>query len=362
VSFHSTIRLIQRMVLLSLALLCVMPRAASAGDNRVVMVVGEAESAAQSLEEELVAALRGQLRELDVDVLVVRATQEPLGSAARRAKQLARTQAAVGVIWIEHGPGTLSAYLYDSSGHLYAREVEADGSVASQSEAIALILRSAIAAMLEGGAMTMTEIRLPPSAPAPAAVERRLEPARTSAGRTSAVLRAGASYVGTLFARDTAWLNGAAILLSVKPPKSRWLVGVDYTHFSGLELQGNGVTTRLERHPVEVFGGLQLRVSWVYLDVQGALSADYVTRTTERAEDGLVSTAPSERWLWAFATRLGATVPASGPIQGAVNVGAEFLLNPFQQVIRERNTTDERVGAPLLARPRVELGVIISIW
>lgn len=360
--FHWTIRLIQRMVLLSLALLCVMPRAATAGANRVVMVVGEAENAAQSLEEELVAALRGQLRELDVDVLVVRKAQEPLASAARRAKQLARTQDAVGVIWIERGSGTLSAYLYDSSGHLYAREVEADGSVTSQSEAIALILRSAIAAMLEGGAVTMTEIRLPPAAPAPEVVERRPEPARTSDGRTQAVLRAGASYVGTLFARDTPWLNGAAVLLTVKPRKSPWLLGVDYTHFSGLEMQGDGVTTRLERHPIEAFGGLQLRVSWLYLDVQTALSADYVVRTTERADDGLVSTAPSERWLWAFATRLGATVPASGPIQGVLNVGAEFLLNPFQQVIREGNKSDEVVGALLLARPRVELGVMISVW
>lgn len=350
------------MVLLSLALLCVMPRAATAGANRVVMVVGEAENAAQSLEEELVAALRGQLRELDVDVLVVRKAQEPLASAARRAKQLARTQDAVGVIWIERGPGTLSAYLYDSSGHLYAREVEADGSVTSQSEAIALILRSAVAAMLEGGAVTMTEIRLPPAAPAPEVVEGRPEPARTSGGRTRAVLRAGASYVGTLFARDTPWLNGAAVLLTVKPRKSPWLLGVDYTHFSGLEIQGDAVTTRLERHPIEAFGGLQLRVSWLYLDVQTALSADYVVRTTERADDGLVSTAPGERWLWAFATRLGATVPASGPIQGVLNVGAEFLLNPFQQVIREGNKSDEVVGALLLARPRVELGVMISVW
>lgn len=344
-----------------LALLtCVLPRTAAAEARRVALVLTEAESSGQPLDTQLLAALRGQLKELDVEVLVVRKPHEPFASAARRARQIASKERALGVIWLEPSPSGLSVFLYDSTGHLYARDLEADGSLASQSEAIAIILRSAIAALLEGALVSMTEVQLPSLVATPAQVPAAAPGAPPT--RKRAHLRAGLSYVGTLFARRTPWQHGAAVALTANAADTPWFFGLDYAHFAPVEFEANGVATRLQRHPFEGSVGLELRVGALWFNVQGALSADYLVRTTQRVSEGLRAAPASSRWLWAISTRLGVTVPVSDRISGVLNVGAEFMLNPFHQVIAQTNSGNEVVASPLLARPRLELGAAISVW
>lgn len=345
---------------------CVAPPAACAESRRVVLVLDEAEGSGQAIDTHLFGALRGQLRELDVEVLVVRSVQEPLASATRRARQIAKAQRALGVIWLELPRSGPSVYLYDSSGHLYARDVEPDGSAVSQSEAIAIILRSAIAAMLEGELVSMTEVPLPPPSGGPVPVPALLPPApRSPSGAATgdrAYVRAGLSYVGTLFARRTTWQHGAALVITVAGPDSPLFFGLDYTQFAAVELESNGVRTRVERHPIEGFGGLQRQVGPVFFNVQGALSADYMVRTTEHVGVGFLATPASRRWLWAVSTRLGVTVPVWRRLYGVLNLGADFVLNPFHQVVPQTSASADVVGSPLVARPRLELGALISVW
>lgn len=350
------------LLLLSAALT---PRVAAAAVSRVVLVLPEAETSADPLETQLQGALRGQLMELGVEVGVevglVRRAEEPLASAARRAQKIAQGEHALGVIWLELGPNRLSVFLYDSSGHLYARDVAADGSPVSQSEAIAIILRSAVAALLEGDAVSMTEVRLPRPSPSPA-VSPPAAAETPSLRRDQPYLRVGLSYVGTLFAKRTSWQHGAAVVLRAAPTASPWFLGLDYTQFAAVALQAGGVRTQVLRHPIEVLGGLQLRVAGLYFNVEGALSADYTVRTTEQVSAGLVPADARGRWLWAASTRLGATVPVSGRVYAMLNVGAEFLLNPFHQVVAQTKAVNEVVASPLLVRPRLEVGAMISVW
>jgi hypothetical protein len=337
-----------------------LPRAARAEASRVVLVLARP-TPDQPLEIQLADALRGQLQELHVEVLATRGFSEPVASAARRARRISRAQHAVAVIWLEQLPEKLSVFLYDSREHLYARDLQLAGSAASQSEAIAIILRSAIAALLEGESVSMTEIALPAAAAPPIeAPKAPVEPAATSDRDT--YLRVGAGYVGSIFARHTRWQHGAVLTLSASPARSPWFFGLDYSYFPRITLEANGVTTELQRHPFEAFGGMELQLGGAYFNVQAALSADYLVRTTQQVSDGLVPTAASGRWLWAVSTRLGVTVPASRRVSGVLNVGADFLLNPFHQVVAQRNAGNEEVGSPLLARPRLELGLAISLW
>lgn len=366
VRFFSPIRpWLQLTATVLLALLTsLMPRAAFALSHRVVLIVTEAEGSAQPIDAHLLGALRGQLRELDVEVQVVRRPREPLAGAARRAQQIARAEHALGVIWLELPASGLSVFLYDASGHLYVRELAPDGSVTSQSEAVAIVLRSAIAALLEGDSVSMTEVQLPPPAP-----ERAEPPAKSIApvrtARPSAqhpYLRAGVSYVGTLFARRTRWQHGAGLALAMGPTESPWFFGLDYTFFSPVELESNGVRTRLQRHPIEALGGLQLRVRSLFFNVQAALSGDYLVRTTEQVSEGLLADPARGRWLLAMSTRLGVTVPIGGRVYGVLNLGADFLLNPFRQVVARSSAGDQVIGSPLLARPRAEVGLMIAVW
>lgn len=337
------------------------PRTALAESTRVVLILTEAESSAQPLDAHLLGALRGQLQELQVDVLVVRRPHEPLADTARRARQLARSEHALGVIWLELPSNGLSVFLYDSTGHLYARNLEPDGSAVSQSEAIAIILRSAIAALLEGHAVGMTEVPLPSPAIPPAAAE--VVPTPPPAPKEDPrYLHAGLSYVGSLFARSTSWQHGTALALTGAPLRSPLFFGVDYTFFTPVEFEASGVRTRLQRHPVEALLGLRLRLGSAFFNVQGAVSADYLARTTMAASAGLVPTPATGRWLWGLSSRLGLAVPFSPWISGVFNVGADFLLNPFDQVAQTTTDGDKLVGSPLRVRPRIELGAMISVW
>lgn len=342
-------------------LLALTPRAALAESTRVVLVLTEVESSAQPLDAHLLGALRGQLQELHVEVLVVNRPSERLADTARRARQLANAEQALGAIWLGASSTGLTVFLYDSTGHLYARSLEPDGSAVSQSEAIAIILRSAIAALLEGHAVGMTELPLPPPVSHPAAPVAPPEPAPapTPDGR---YLHAGVSYVGTLFARGTSWQNGAALTLSGAPTSWPLFFGVDYAFFPPVEFAASGVVTRLQRHPIELVSGLRLRLGSVFFNVQGALSADYLARTTMAASAGLLPTPEAQRWLWAISSRLGIAVPFSPWVSGVFNLGADFLLNPFEQVAQTSRDGDKLVGAPLLVRPRVDLGVTILVW
>jgi hypothetical protein len=350
-------------VVLLVALVMLTPGGAAARSARVSLVVAEIAGPAPALDDALLGALQGPLRELDVEVVVVHARQTGLAGAARRARAIARSERAMGVIWLEARSDGLAVFLYDSTReHLYVRSLEADGSAASQSEAAAIILRSAISAMLEGNSVSMTEIELPPAAPTPSATPERAASTAPSSVQDEAYLRVGVGYVGTLFARRTDWQHGASITIFAAAPGSPWFVGLGYTQFPAVELEGNGATTRLQRHPAEALVGFRLPLSSLRLAVAGAVVGDYVVRSTERTADGLVATAPSGRWLWALSTRLGVVVPASRSISGVVNVGAEFLLNPFHQVVSQTNAGNQLVGAPLLARPRLELGITISLW
>jgi hypothetical protein len=344
------------------------PDVALAQSNRVVLVLAE-EGLNGPLEAELLDALRAPLRELDVEVAVARAPGAPLPVAARRAGVLALAQHALAVIWLELRASELWVFVYDSTGHLYARDLPPDASAASQSEAIAIIVRSAVAAMLDGHAVSMAEVTLP--APAAAALPDPVAPpgptrappeATRASAEDRAYLRVGLSYVGVVFDRHAPFQHGAAPVLVAAAPGAPWFVGADYTVFTAIELDGKGVTTRLQRHPFEVFAGGWLRTSSLHFDVRGALAADYMVRTTRRTDDGLRATAPHSRWLWSFSTRLGVAIPTWPRVHAIANLGAEFLINPYDQVISQTNASNEVVASPLVVRPRFELGVLVSTW
>ncbi|RYZ07606.1 MAG: hypothetical protein EOO73_11560 [Myxococcales bacterium] len=347
-----------------LCALFVLPaRLALAESAQIVLVLAERGSATEGLESDLLGALRGQLRELQVNVLIARAAREPLDVAAHRARQIAARERALGVIWLETSQG-LSVFLYDAKGHLYVREADSDGSTASQSESLAIILRSAVAAMLEGESVGMSEIQLPRPEAVPSRKETDLAPAAALTPQRDEIshVRAGASYVGTVFVRGAPWQHGLAVVLSLHPRGSPLFLGSSYTFFSRLGLESGGTAVRLARHPFELFAGARLRMRWLELDARGALSADYLERSTTRVSSGWSATPDSARWLWALSARAGATVPFSKRWFGVLTVGADYLVRPFSHSVSAQPGGSEALSSVLRVRPRAELGLLISAW
>ena len=338
----------------------------AAGAVQVVLLTGSEEKSADvaELETQLVAAVRAQLQELDVHLIVFPAAAQALALNTRRAREVGLANGAVGVIWIEPGATSLDVYLYEVGGdHLYVRRVPTTHSAEASSEEVAIMLRSAVGAMLYGSSISMTEVAVPepaPVAPAPSAppaeVSSRVpEPARADAG----IVRIGASYVGTLFSREASFQHGVGLAAGLHVPGSPWFLGLAYTYFPPLELIGAGVRTRVRRHPAELYGGAEFEWQRLWFVAEAAVVADNVERTTETAGQGLSEAAPSSRWLWALSTRLGGAVTLAGNLRCTAKIGAEFLLNPYDQVIAGA-AGDQVVASPMPARPRAEIGVSIG--
>jgi hypothetical protein len=319
----------------------------------LVLITPQSESGTAAPVESLRAAAAGQLTELDIELLEV--PQLLSVSNVRRAGQVSKEFAPIAVVWLEHEPNGVTVYFYDPAGpRLYARRLEEVDTPAA-TEAIAIMLRSAVVALREGGAVAMAELPLPVPAPEP---KQSIPPApapETSHGRPTWGVSAG--YAASWYARETPIQHGLALSSLLRPGEGPWLFGVSYTHFTALEVEQHGVVTRLRRHAGEASLGAELSVAPFWFVVQGALVGDSIDRTTASASAPFVGTSPSQRWTWALSTRLGCALPLASAWDVYVNVGADFLLNRFDHVVVGAEGTAEAVVLPLRTRPRMELGL-----
>jgi hypothetical protein len=333
---------------------------ASAAPTRVVLLVNE--SSAAGLQTQIRPALEGQLQELDVRVIEQPSTTPELATSARQAPLIAAASSALAVVWLdERAPGVV-VYFYDAVGHhLYGRQVDASGSPTSMAEEIAIVLRSAVGAVLEGSVIAMTEVPLPaqelgePTKPAP----RAPPPARDTPRQ--ARLWLGGSYQGTLFASAAPLQHGARAALTLSLPSSPWYFGLGYTYFPRLHLVARGVRVRLDRHPGELVAGVELPVASAYALVEGAVIGDRLVRSATADDAELVATSPSARWLWAISARLGGSLAVTDRVRLRANVGVELVLNRFDQVIADSAGDTTVVSSPLLPRPRFELGLTFAL-
>jgi hypothetical protein len=348
------------------AMLLVVAPEALAAPTRVVLLTDARESdvAVVGLDAQLVAAASAQLAEIGVDVELRSEAQSSLSANARRAREIAASSPTLAVTWCKRDAEGLLIYFYDPSGpRLYSRAVGWAGSASAASEEIAIVIRSAVSAVQEGSAVGMSEVRLPEplSAPVKVAPARHAEAEKRPATAVQGLVRLGASYVGTLYSTDAAWQHGAALSVSLRPANSRWFAGAAYTYFGALTITERGVHTQVRRHPGEVFVGWELRLAPFSFVAEGALVADRLERSTEQVPEGLSAAPVSRRWLWAISTRLGGVLPLNDSVRCFFNVGAEFLLNRFDYDV-ESASAREIVGSPMVARPRLELGVSVALW
>ena len=348
-----------------LVLLCTLHSArAHAGQRIVLLSDRDTPGVAQDeTEAELWLATRAQLAEVGVEIVFVRGTSGSLSNRVQRAREVASSATTLAVVWLERRTDSVIVFFYTPRGpHLYSRRLAASGAPAAAEEEIAIVLRSAVSAVLEGGDVDMAEVALPEPAPSPKAAAPPRPAPVVETRRETGLLRVGLGYVGTLYALDTDWQNGATLSLSIQPRGVRWFAGAAYTYFPPLTVAELGTETEIRRHPGELFGGFELELEPLWFIAEGAFIGDSVERSTPNVSDMLLANPDSQRWLWAVSTRLGCAVPVGARARLFFTVGAEFLLNRFDHVVSSGAAGSEPVVSPMLARPRVELGALIGLW
>jgi hypothetical protein len=353
--------------LLCAALLLGTEATARAAERRAVFLES-AQNAHPSLDSVL-EATRAPLAELGVELAVApRPAGANLGTTAEAAKALARSQQAVAVVWLdtERAGATWSVlYFFDAArSRLLTRRVAVSASESAAAEEVAVVLRSAIGALLEGQEVLMTEVPVPEVKKEPPTTKLvKPRPVAPPPARPHApeMLGLGLSYVGSIFNEGASWQSGARVSLSVRPFRSRWRFAAAYEFLPALDASAPGITTQVTRHPSEVTVARDLFTGTLRLAPELGVIADAVHRRTEFVEAPLVATEPSTRWLWAVSMRFRGTWSVATRVSLLAALGADFVLNPFEQVAAE-GAREASVSTLLAVRPRAEAGFLLNLW
>jgi hypothetical protein len=294
-----------------------------------------------------------QLRELSVQVV----SAEPMGnlslaSQAFRAAELARRHRALGTIWFSQDVAQLRVYVYDAKHRQLTSRTLTRADSASGEE-VAVVLRSAISALIAGEATALEPVTIPPPEPAPPARPR--PPPREHGPR----LLAGAGYAATTYTSGS-FQNGVQLLVAGRP-SPRTLLGLDATWFEQATLSGAGAAAVLTRYPVELFGGYAFATSprfFAYFEL--ALQLELLQRTT-RVMDASLEARPSEdRLRFSVVPRLRSVVEPVAGLLAFAAFGADITTDRYDYVVQS-GSGPVRFAARTV-RPRLEAGVAVRFW
>ncbi len=296
-------------------------------------------------------AVEGQLRELALLVVAVPAIDDQaLASQAFRAAELARQHDAVGTVWFREGDDRqLRVFVYDAKHRQVTSRLLAGADTAAKEE-VAVVLRSAILALMAGQATALEQVTLRPAPAAPAVLMPKLQPPKKQR------LLAGLAYVATSYAAGT--FQHGLQLLAAGEVTSRALLGLQFTWFEQSRLTGAGASAQLQRFPLELFLGYafveshQLRVF-----AENGFQLEVVRRTASITDARLEATPPQSRVRFALAPRLRAAFEAASSLLGFAALGADITTDRYDYVVHSSGGSVRLATRNL--RPRLDAGLAV---
>ena len=331
-----------------------------AAQSRVVVLIQSASPDALGLD--FLPNLRWQLSEL-VLTLSERTAPEffELIDYVSEAQKVSSTSETFLVAWITRKQSHINVYLYDPKGpHLYAREVAVSESPAAASEELALILRSAIQARLDGGDVAMAEIALPKPVVAAPLPRPPVSPFPEKQVVTCAREPKGAIALSGILTHPVSeanWQGGLSLRLWARVRPVRF--GLGYSVFPGLAVSSNQAGILVQRHPMEAFVGYRLGSGDLNVIVESAFSADPIRRETTFSREPLSGQQPNWRWLWAVSGRVRFETYLVSSLWLTTAGGAEFPLNPYSFEFAMAGQT-QALAKILPVRPTFELGLVLG--
>ena len=243
---------------------------AQEGLPRVVLI------AADELQETapLVPAVRSQLSDLEVVFQLHTVEEFPaqLAEQLQLAREMARTENAIAVFWLDRTThDQVFLFLTGESGdRVLVREL-AEMDEPGRHEALAIIVRSSVDAMLRGGRIGIEHVPAESTASAPAGTK----PA------TAGVLSVGLSFALKSHSGTHPALAGLDIRIGLQVYRSLSVL-VGYTFVQPMEVEGSTASARILRHPARIGVGLSWSLGAFRLGPSLCLVVDY---TTARAHD-----------------------------------------------------------------------------
>jgi hypothetical protein len=347
----TTARLVVTLIAIVLAWTIAAPARASSGDPSIVFIIDEGvfPEGAEGLD----SALRAHLRDVDVMLLVLHEERiKPLTpEVLDEILVVGEGRGAAAVFWLAHAEGGgLQLFLASVPDELaYVRELEhEEGSTDATVEAVGLIVRMAILALLDGSPPEMERLgveRAKPQAPAPVP-----EPPRRQGE-----FRVALGYAGQYFAPAVKWQNGAGVWLGYRFEVGLAL-GLGYALLTPARATDQISQLVVRRNPIELDLGYGGKLGPVHLSGQVQLLADAAVRSATTDDPALAPTPKAANVTWGVGAGLLADFQIVRFFGLFVHAGAELW------VTRTRYGVD--APAPLilidpgLVRPRAAAGTV----
>jgi len=342
--------------------------------------------ATSDAQKQAVAAIQAHMQGLPLEV--VAAPVEPQRSLQLRLAEsgaLAVSREAFGTFYVDVAEDrSLLIFFTEAKGEatLIRRLPPNRQGLRVALEQAAIVVRSLVEALLEGGGVGIAPPAGQPPVPArPASpssggpsdgADIPLEPpeAETLAPADEAASRAkspdgiglgtarvgfGAGLAVTSFASEAPWQAGftAGAHCLVVPTL---YVGGRYTLLPALTIQRADAAFSVRRHPLELLVGYR-ESGRVALNAELGAVVDRATRTTVRAASPLGATSSEGRWMLAVGARGGFSWSPWAPVWASLRAGADFVLTPYSYA-----TDSSQLASPRLVRPRMELEVSVWLW
>jgi len=215
-------------------------------------------------------------------------------------------------------------------------------------EEAAIVVRSMVEAILEGGHVGIVK---PPSeggAANPAAGPSGVRlPHRGLAGT--------AEYLGTTFAKEVGWQSG--LVLGLRWQFGELHAGISYSVFPEILTETTPASVVLRRHP----GAITVGYEWparLAPSIQVDLIADYIERRTESVEGDLSETPPEARWNFGIGARAGVAWSFLPRLRLLAHAGGDWMFNPPSYLVGP--TTVIVHASPL--RPKIAVGLAVDLF
>ncbi len=302
--------------------------------------------------------LEAQLGELSAKVVSAPSMSNlTLASQAFRASELAREAHALGTIWFSPGDDQrLRVYVYDAK-HRQLASRTLSGAEAAEREELAVVLRSAISALIAGEQTALEPVTIPPPQVAPPPPPNALP--QPAAPKQPWHLLVGAAYAGTTYASG-AFEHGLQVRLDAELGR-RFLLGLSGTWFEQARLAGGGAEAVLERYPLELSAGYAFAEAPRFrCFVDAGLVLERVTRSTRVADPRLHALPDENRYRFAVAPALQAAFEPAPGLLAFAGFGAEIATDRYDYVVQSAGGSIRL--APRTVRPRLEVGVVVRLW
>jgi hypothetical protein len=211
-------------------------------------------------------------------------------------------------------------------------------------EEAAIVVRSMVEAILDGGHVGIAKERAEPAPPPAASVPR--------AKRWGFAGTAG--YTGSTFASGLGWQSGA--IVGLRWQWGEFYSGATFSGFPPVITETSPASIVLVRYPGALVFGYE-GSSVIAPTVEVDLVVDFVSRRTSAPESGYVATPPEGRWSFGMGAQAGFSWSFLPRFRVLALGGADWMLNPASYKVG----TDVIVRA-LPVRPKVSIGLGLDIW